>query len=107
MNALTQPGETTGMNAWDHLNVILDHTDPRIVDACFVNTAAIPEGMLQRYAKQGAVPVKLDIEKIREKGYEIIQGDVLQAGEQVRHDSELLMKSVLEHYREHVDQAKE
>ena len=107
MNAMTQPGETTGMTAWDHLNVILDHTDPRIVDACFVNTAVIPEAMLQRYAKQGAVPVKLDIEKIREKGYEIIQGDVLQAGEQVRHDSELLMKSVLEHYREHVDQAKE
>jgi uncharacterized cofD-like protein len=107
MNAMTQPGETTGMTAWDHLNVILDHTDPRIVDACFVNTAVIPETMLRRYAEQGAVPVKLDIEKIREKGYEIIQGDVLQAGDQVRHDSELLMKFVLEHYRKHVDQARE
>ena len=107
MNAMTQPGETTGMSAWNHLNVILDHTDPRIVDACFVNTAVISEAMLQRYTEQGAVPVKLDIEKIREKGYEIIQGDVLQPGEQVRHDSERLMKVVLEHYREHMNQTKE
>ena len=58
---------------------------------------------LRSGAKQGAAPVKLDIEKIREKGYQIIQGDVLQAGEQVRHDSELLMKFVLEHYRDHVE----
>jgi uncharacterized cofD-like protein len=103
MNAMTQPGETTGMSAWDHLNVILDHTDPRIIDACFVNTATIPEAMLRRYAQQGATPVKLDVEKIREKGYQIIQGDVLQTGEQVRHDSELLMKLVLEHYREYAE----
>ena len=107
MNAMTQPGETTGMSAWDHLNVILDHTDPRIVDACFVNTAVISDVMLKRYAKQGSVPVKRDIEKIREKGYEIIQGDVLQPGDQVRHDSEFLMKLVLEHYREHVNRTKE
>ncbi len=107
MNAMTQPGETTGMSAWDHLNVILDHTDPRIVDACFLNTGVIPEPMLERYAKQGALPVKLDIEKIREKGYRIIQGDVLQKGDQVRHDSELLMKLILEHYKEHIKQTKE
>jgi uncharacterized cofD-like protein len=102
MNAMTQPGETTGMSAWDHLSVILDHTDPRIVDACFVNTAVIPEAMLRRYEKEGASPVKLDIEKIREKGYRIIRGDVLQEGGQVRHNSELLMRLVLEHYKEHV-----
>ena len=107
MNAMTQPGETTGMSAWDHLNVILDHTDPRIVDACFVNTAVIPPAMLQRYAKQGAMPVKLDIEKIRDKGYQVIEGDVLQAGEQVRHDAERLMKLVLEHYREYVERAED
>ncbi|MEI7750574.1 MAG: YvcK family protein [Candidatus Omnitrophota bacterium] len=107
MNAMTQPGETTGMSAWDHLSVILDHTDPRIVDACFVNTAPTPEPMLQRYAKQGALPVKLDLEKIRAKGYQVIQGDVLQTGDQVRHNSELLMKLVLEHYKEYVERTED
>jgi len=107
MNAMTQPGETTGMSAWDHLNVILDHTDPRIVDACFVNTATISPVMLQRYAEQDAVPVKLDVEKIREKGYRVIQGDVLQPGEQVRHDSELLMKLILEHCSEYAERTEE
>jgi uncharacterized cofD-like protein len=107
MNAMTQPGETTGMGAWDHLSVILEHTDPRIVDACFMNTAVIPPPMLARYAKQGAIPVKLDIEKIREKGYKIIQGDVLREGDQVRHDAELLMKLVLENYNDHIKRTKE
>ena len=41
LNAMTQPGETTNMSAWEHLKVLLDHTDPRIVDACFVNTTPI------------------------------------------------------------------
>ena len=107
MNAMTQPGETTGMSAWEHLSVILEHTDPRIVDACFMNTAVISPPMLERYASQGATPVKLDIEKIREKGYRVIQGDVLQKGDQVRHDSELLMKLVLENYNEHIKRTKE
>jgi hypothetical protein len=77
------------------------------VDACFVNTATISPAMLERYAKQGATPVKLDVEKIREKGYQIIQGEVLQEGEQVRHDSELLMKFILEHYREYAERTEE
>ncbi|HOW58476.1 MAG TPA: YvcK family protein [Candidatus Omnitrophota bacterium] len=98
LNAMTQPGETAGMSAWDHLRVLLDHTDPRIIDACFVNTTPISEAMLQRYYEKGAAPVKLDLEKIEEKGYQIIKGNVIKMDEQVRHDAELVMKIILEHY---------
>ena len=44
---------------------------------------------------------------IRHEQLRIIQGDVLQKGDQVRHDSELLMRLVLENYNEHVKQTKE
>jgi len=101
LNAMTQPGETTNMSAWEHLKVLLDHTDPRIVDACFVNTTPISGEMLKRYQEKGASPVTLDLEKIQEKGYQIIKGDVVKMEEQVRHDAEAVMKIILDHYAEY------
>jgi haloalkane dehalogenase len=49
---MTQPGETENFSAWDHLRVILEHTDPRIVDACFVNV----ENLRLHYREAGAGP---------------------------------------------------
>lgn len=106
-NAMTQPGETVGFSASDHLNVLLDHTDPRIVDACFVNTAPVPEPVLERYRKTGSVPVKPDIGRIRDKGYEVVTGEILQIDGQIRHDSEKIMKLILEHYFERIKQLKD
>ncbi len=97
-NVMTQPGETEGFTAWDHLRVLLEHTDPRIVDACFVNTQTIPEKMVEKYRETGSVPVILDLDTIRQKGYEIIEGEILKADGQVRHDSEVLARMIFEHY---------
>jgi len=97
-NVMTQPGETDNYSVWGHLRVLVDHTDPRIVDACLVNVENIPPEMLKKYAQTGAGPIRLDLDEIRAKGYEIIQGDILKVDGQVRHDSELLARLVFEHY---------
>lgn len=106
LNVMTQPGETIGFSAWDHLNILLDHTDPRIVDACFVNKEKIPEEMLERYKENGSVPVDLDLDKIREKGYEIEEGDVLKIDGQVRHDPIKLAGLIFERYNGRVKNIK-
>lgn len=106
-NAMTQPGETTGMTAWDHLNVLLDHTDPRIIDAFFVSTSTIPQPVLQRYRETGSVPVALNLENIREKGYQIVKGDVLKIDGQIRHDAERLVKLILDHYAKNIKKVKD
>jgi len=98
MNVMTQPGETDNMSAWDHLKVLIDHTDPRIVDACFVNTEVIPPDMVSKYEEKGASPVKLDLDIIREKGYQVIEGRFLKIDGQVRHDSEKLAQMIFKHY---------
>ena len=97
-NVMTQPGETDHFSAWDHLRVLLEHTDPRIVDACFVNVTHIPPSMVGKYAQKGAKPVVLDLDRIREKGYEVIEGEILKIDGQVRHDPERLAQLVFEHY---------
>jgi hypothetical protein len=40
----------------------------------------------------------LDIDHIREKGYDVIEGDILRVDGQVRHDSELLARLIFDHY---------
>ncbi len=98
LNVMTQPGETDGFSAWDHLRVLIEHTDPRIADACFVNVEQIPVTMIDKYQKKGAEPVILDTDAIRLKGYDIIEGEILKIDGQVRHDPEKLAKLIFEHH---------
>lgn len=100
LNVMTQPGETDHLTAWDHLKVLIEHTDPRIVDACVVNVQAIPDDLIEKYRAKGAEPVVLDLDKIREKGYQVIEGRILKTDGQVRHDSEQLARFIFEHYLE-------
>lgn len=98
LNVMTQPGETDHFSAWDHVRVLLEHTDPRVVDACFVNMQPVPSAMIDKYLETRSEPVVLDLDRIREKGYEVIEGEILHIDGQVRHDPELLARLILDHY---------
>ena len=100
INAMTQPGETEGYTAYDHLRVLISHTDPAITDACFVNTQPIPKIVLDRYRETNSYPVDVDLAKIREQGYEIVGGEILKIDTQVRHDSAKLAKRIIDQYFE-------
>lgn len=97
-NVMTQPGETDDFSSWDHLRVLLEHTDPRLVDACFVNNQPIPPLMIEKYGEKGALPVRLDLDRIREKGYELVEGPILHVDGQVRHNPEELARLIFDHY---------
>ncbi|HXV28688.1 MAG TPA: YvcK family protein [bacterium] len=98
LNVMTQPGETENFSAWDHLRVLIEHTDPRIIDACFVNMEQIPFHMIDKYQKKGAEPVILDTDHIRLKGYDVIEGEILKIDGQIRHDPEKLAELIFDHY---------
>jgi uncharacterized cofD-like protein len=95
-NAMTQPGETDGYSASQHIKALLSHSHPRIIDYCIVNTAEVPEDILQRYVKQGSQLVVNDRKKIEEMGYRVIEDD-FGAIENVliRHDPSKLAKIIL------------
>ena len=97
-NVMTQPGETDGFSVFDHLSQLIQHTDPRIIDAVFVNTAIIPDYLLTRYGSQNAYPARLDVDLIRERGYEVVEAEMVRLGEQVRHDPEKLAKFIFEEF---------
>jgi uncharacterized cofD-like protein len=98
INAMTQLGETDNMTAFDHLSVITDHTDRKIVDACVVNTQAIPDHVRERYSNSSSIPVEPDIQKLQSNGYTVVTGDHLRIDTQVRHDSQKLAKTIMDQY---------
>ena len=100
INIMTQPGETDGFSAYDHMRVFVEHTDPRLIDVCVLNVKDIPLTMIQKYREKGADLVKLDLDLIREKGYEVVEGSLLKVDGQVRHDPVELSRLILDHYLE-------
>jgi uncharacterized cofD-like protein len=95
-NVMTQAGETDGFTASDHLRVILEHTDPKLVDACLINDAVVSnEEALNRYRNENAYPVAADGERIRALGVKVIATDLLSVADYVRHDSKKLTHALI------------
>ncbi len=101
-NVMTQAGETDGYSAFDHIQAIVKHTNPRIVDCCIINLAKVPKSLLGRYEQERSVPVLADSHRIRELGYRVVEEDLISAEDFVRHDANKLSKlivTILEGYK--------
>lgn len=93
-NVMTQPGETDGMTAGDHVKALIDNAGARVCDYVLVNDEP-PSRLLQLYAKEGQIPVKPDLERITEMGMEPVRASVISETQTVRHDPEKLASVVV------------
>ena len=103
-NIMTQKGETENYGVTDHVEAIVKHTFPGIVDYVLVNNKEISSRQKHLYLLENATPVKIDAHRLAKLKAKIIEGDLLNDTKQVRHDpdkiSKLLMTSLLNnHYR--------
>lgn len=95
-NLMTQPGETTGMTASEHIAAILRHCGrdgPGLIDICVANSARLAPAALKQYQERSARPVKVDRHAIERMGIEVIEADLAQRREgspvpKIRHDPE-------------------
>lgn len=94
-NVMTQAGETDGYKASDHLKAIVRHTTPEIVNACIINTARVPDRLLEKYKEENAVPVEPDRDTIRKMGYKVIGANIIDTEEVVRHDPHRLSRIIM------------
>lgn len=95
MNLMTQPGETDGFTAHDHLRALAEYLDIRRLHAVVVNTEAPPPEILARYRAEGAEPVKDDLQGSRTFGLRVIRAPLLSIVElegksTIKHDPEKL-----------------
>ncbi len=95
-NVMTQPGETEGYSASEHVRALVSHTNPRVVNYCIVNTGEIPQHILKRYAQENSYPVVNDRKKVETMGYRVIEDDFSTVeGDVIRHDPARLARLIL------------
>ncbi len=99
-NIMTQPGETGGKNVLDHVKVIVDHAGINFIDYVLVNNEYLPQGVFERYAKDGAELVMLDKEQrdgLEAMGIKCIEEKLIEIKNgYIRHDAEMVSKAVVD-----------
>jgi len=95
-NLMTQPGETRGYTAADHLRALHEHTGRRLFDYVVVNSRPLSPALRRRYAAQGAEPVANDLERIHALRVKPICADLLLEDRVARHDAARLAKLILD-----------
>ena len=96
-NVMTQPGETDGMSAADHLACVLDAA-PGAVDAVLVHDGPLDPAALEAYRRNGQEPVNLD--GLEDLGVRVVRADLAMAGNHVRHDPPRLAQAIFALARE-------
>ena len=95
MNLMTQPGETDGMDAIDHVDAIAAFARPGLVDTVLVNSTPPRLPLLDLYEREGASPVLVDEAALAARGAGVVVADLLADGPLIRHDPAKLARAVL------------
>lgn len=96
-NVMTQPGETDGFTAADHMSAIIEHAG-LVSDVILLNGRRPSEAILATYAAQNQIPVSFDANALRDLGVTPFFGDIIQEGNFVRHDPAALVESIFRVY---------
>lgn len=99
-NIMTQPGETDGYTATDHVRAIYDHAGGRIFDWAVLNNQPISPRLLRRYRAQGAEPVEAHLDELQKLGVRCIFDHLVEEDGVVRHDAARLTRLLLEEFVE-------
>ena len=94
---MTQPGETDGLSARRHLEIVREYAPQIDFDYVIVNNRPINEIQLEKYTGEGAeqIGVHGSISPETIEGAEIVYGNLLDEGEKVRHHAGKLAQVLL------------
>ena len=94
-NVMTQPGETDGYTAADHVDALHRHGMAGLVDVVLVNDTPVAPGLLASYARLGARPVMVDDARLKQLGVRVVRAPVAAQSNVVRHDSARLAQALM------------
>jgi uncharacterized cofD-like protein len=94
-NLMTQPGESRGYSAADHLRALHEHAGRKLFDVVILNSRPVSSSLRRRYAADGAAPVVNDLAEVRALGVVPVLSDVLIEDHVARHDPHRLAKLLL------------
>lgn len=94
-NIMTQPGETDGYSAYDHVEAIYDHVGEYFFDFIVVNKQKVSEDLLEKYEQQGAFPVQNNNGMIMAMGASVIEANLISEENLVRHEPVRLAQTLI------------
>jgi uncharacterized cofD-like protein len=98
-NLMTEPGETDGYSAVDHLRALDFYLPASSIDVCVLNSSSIGTAVARRYGKTGSDIVAVTTEtenEIRRMGVIPVAAPLLKDGEaKARHDPAILARLVV------------
>jgi uncharacterized cofD-like protein len=97
-NLMTQPGETDGYTARQHIETVKKYAPEIHFDFVLVNDRRISDEQAERYAAEDAYQIGIDddvMDTVLDRSTEVIRADLLDEGEKVRHNSDRLARVVI------------
>jgi uncharacterized cofD-like protein len=95
-NIMTQPGETGGYSAADHIQALAEHSDGILFPNVLLNDELPSAEMLKPYEAEGAALVEIDRDRLKKFGLNIMERQLLSQDGKIRHDPDRLARAVLE-----------
>jgi len=100
-NVMTQPGETDGYRASDHVQALLDHAGPGIIDYVVLNGGRVPPGLAEKYRREGQFPVAADLPALQALGVVPVTRALISHADMARHEPERLAAAVRDLWETH------
>ncbi len=93
-NIMTEDGETSGLDAWDHVAAVHEHLG-RYPDWVVVNDQVLDARRVSSYAEEGASLVQVDAQRFAAAGIGLVRLPLLDEGVHAQHDPERLAEGLL------------
>ena len=101
VNAMTQPGETDGFTAFDHIEKFASLTGLGYPHIAVVNTRMPYYKLLQKYLKEGQEPVVPDVARFAKHNVQVFAEDLIGENDNfIKHDPEKLASLLGEIFRQ-------
>lgn len=98
-NIMTQPGETDGYTASDHVKELFRYSSSKLFDICLLNSSKAMPALVKKYSEEGASQIVNDAAAIESLGVEVIKAPL--AGKQsdlARHNPAQLAAKIMDIY---------
>lgn len=100
-NIMTQPGETEGYTASDHIKELFRHSSRELFDMCLVNDMTMPPELVKHYAEEGASQITADTDMIEKLGVEVFAAPLAEYHNGlIRHDPDKLAQEIMNIFRQ-------
>lgn len=104
-NVMTQPGETDGYKASDHVRALIDHAGRGIVDYALIHRGRVSPALEEKYRRIGQHPVMADVRTVRTLGVQPVTRSMVSESDLVRHDAALLTVAIEDLWQTHLARA--